>query len=185
MNAWPNAAGRPVTKITGIPASPSRSSAAYVEASTWPPVVMVPSTSENSARTGPRSSSRGRVMGRAIARLRRKPDSGDERQRRVDAANDRAIALPRQPVLEIDRVEANDAADLEHRQRIMTAAGHVSAPALRAAERASDALPGFDVGGGHGCCLLQVHGGCRRLPEFPLCRRCAGCWQWSNLSITS
>src|SRR5687768_6126334 len=42
--------------MIGTPASPSFSRAWYVDASTRPFVVSVPSTSENKARTGPRSS---------------------------------------------------------------------------------------------------------------------------------
>ena len=53
-------------------------------------------------------------------------------------------ALPRQPILEIARVEPDDPADLEHRQRITRAARHVSAPTLRPAQGSRDSLPGLD-----------------------------------------
>src|ERR1041385_3362313 len=122
MNAWPKPAGRPVTMITGTPASPRRSRAAYVCASMRSPVVIVPSTSENSARTGPRSSESGRVISGGLNIMPTGPDtrSGDQAQRDVlgRRAAHRALALAGEPVLEVRVVQANDPADLEHGQRI-------------------------------------------------------------------
>src|SRR3989442_15922187 len=100
------------------------------------PVVIVPSTSENNARTGPRNSDRGRGISRALYSMREPCRSGDEPKREVLGRRDadRAIALARQPIFEVVAVEAHDAADFENWQRIRRAPGHVPAPTLRAAE---------------------------------------------------
>src|SRR3569623_2664121 len=119
MNACPQPAGRPVTMMTGRPASPSRSSASYVEASMRSPVVIVPSTSENSARTGPRNSDRGRVIRRA--RCTTRWQLRDHAQSHITARRllrtrlaYRALTQAGQPVLEVIAVEANVPTELEH-----------------------------------------------------------------------
>src|SRR5438105_3256996 len=99
--------------ITGMPASPSCSRAAYVEASMRSPVVIVPSTSENKARTGPRSSESGRVIATRISGNQAQRDVVVRRLERRRAH--RGVALTRQPVLEIVVVEPDDAAHLEYR----------------------------------------------------------------------
>src|SRR5688572_27796822 len=143
MNAKPKPAGRPVTITTGMPASPSCSSASYVEASIASPVVIVPSTSENRARTGPCSSESGRVMKtRFVSRLRDQAQRGLVNHRHRCAH--RSITLTRQPVLEIRVVQTYDAADLEDRQRITRTTCHVAAPTLRPTKCSGDSLPGLD-----------------------------------------
>ena len=72
----------------------------------------------------------------------------------------RPIALTHQPVLEVRAVHAHDPADLEDRQRISATAGHVAAPALRAAQRSSNSTSGLhEIRHGH---LLR---------ELPQCAR--------------
>src|SRR4051812_4299566 len=66
------------------------------------------------------------------------------RGRRGSRATHRAIALAREPVLEVRVVQPHDAADLEDRERITRATRHVPAPALRATKCRGDALPGLD-----------------------------------------
>jgi hypothetical protein len=73
---------------------------------------------------------------------------GDQAQR-IDGhfrrrSTHRAIALASQPVLEVAVVQPDDAADFEDRQRISSPARHISAPALRPAQREGDAFPSLD-----------------------------------------
>src|SRR3990167_367881 len=72
--------------------------------------------------------------------------SGNQAQRDIfwRRPTHRPVALAVQPILEVGVVQANDASDLEHRQWIGSAAGHIAAPALRASKGRSDAFPGLD-----------------------------------------
>src|SRR5688500_8845360 len=100
--------------------------------------VRVPSISENSARIGPRSSEIGKAIPAAYhggngdaSGLRDELDVADRLETRAKRATERPVTLTREPVLEIDEVEAHDAADLEHRQAVGRPTRHVAAPAFR------------------------------------------------------
>src|SRR5689334_23733021 len=97
----------------------------------------------------------GRFLVRTARRVYPGRKLGDQAQRyvigrsrdrggRVSRDPDRAVALTDQPVLEIGRVQSNDAAHLEDRQWIAGSACHVPAPTLRATQGRSDSLPRFD-----------------------------------------